>query len=328
MAFVLRLGAVQVRAADPERDPGRRAPRSRGSRLARRPLRRRCRGLRRRDRRAGRDRRRRDVRARTGHRAPRIPAVFDLATGVPLPPDETPRRPSPRSTGRSRSSGKGLVHELRGASSASLGSALNAAARLKDVLATELLPLDDKNAGLRLTVGGQDVTSSLRHTLLYDPASLSHLPLLSRRASVSGELRVELNDSTGLQARPAGPHGGEAGRQGLRNEWDSTARLARLTRAPARPPAPAPAQLRRRQRARQSFGGDGSRAAHRSPRSSFATSRRRPRRTRKSSTFMAEARMEMHFRPQRDRSGLRRGHREPLLSRTGRAASGRRRASS
>ena len=87
VAFVLRLGAVEVARGGSRRLPGHRTSRSARPRLARRPLRRRRRGLRRRDRGPGCDRRRRGVRPRADHRAVRS-GVVDLRDRVPLPPDE------------------------------------------------------------------------------------------------------------------------------------------------------------------------------------------------------------------------------------------------
>ncbi len=217
-----------------------------------------------------------------------------FATGVPLPSDEAEGAKTLLDWQVAQLGGRVSFTSYAASTSASLGAALNAAARLKDVLATELLPLDDKNAGLRLSVGGQDVTSSLRHSLLYDATSLSTY-LFFAGGERSGDLRVELNDSTGLRPDLRDPLAAKTGLK-VRNEWDSAARRARLT-----------VPLRDRLLLLQlSYGGDNALVSRSEVTEAvlpsvaeivFRHQEAQARQDAKVESFLAQARMEMHFRP-------------------------------
>jgi MucB/RseB N-terminal domain len=219
-------------------------------------------------------------------------AIF--ATGLPLPADEAEGAKALLDWQVSHLGGRVSLSTFAAPSSRSLAAALNAAARVKDALSTELLTLDDKTAGLRLSEGGRDVTSSLRHFLLYDAGSLSTY-LFYAAGGRSGDLRVELNDSTGLKPELRDPLSGKAGVK-VRNEWDTAAHLARVT-------VPLLDHLVLLQ---LTYGGDNALVSRSEVTGSvlpsvaeivFRHQQAQAQQDSRVKSYLADARMEMHFRP-------------------------------
>jgi hypothetical protein len=220
-------------------------------------------------------------------------AIF--ATALPLPANEAEAARALLDWQVSHLGGRVSLTSFAPVSASSLALALNAAARVKDALSTELLTLDDKTAGLRLTQGGEDVTSSLRHFLLYDPGSLATY-LFYTAGGRSGDLRVELNDSTGLKPEVRDPMSAKATAAKVRNEWDNKAHLAHVT---------APLldhlvllQLR--------YGGDNALVSRSEVTGSvlpsvaeivFRHQQAQAQQDSRVKSYLADARMEMHFRP-------------------------------
>jgi hypothetical protein len=80
---------------------------------------------------------------------------------------------------------------------AALAGALRAVDQVKDVLTSEIVPLEDGAARLKLAVGGEDVTASLPHVLLYNLDTFSTYLVYRGAPGASGRLAVELGDPTG-----------------------------------------------------------------------------------------------------------------------------------
>jgi MucB/RseB N-terminal domain len=219
-------------------------------------------------------------------------AIF--ATGLPLPATPADGAAAFLDWQVAHLGGRVSLSTFAAPTSAALAAALNAAARVKDVLSVELLTLDDQTAGLRLTQGGEDVTASIRHSLLYDPASLSTYLFYAARGR-TGDLRVELNDSTGLKPDLRDPLAAKPGAK-IRNEWDGTKRLARVT-----------VPLRDHLVLLQfSYGGDNALVSRSEvtgrvlPSVAEIVFRHQQAQAQQDSrveSYLADARMEMHFRP-------------------------------
>jgi MucB/RseB N-terminal domain len=217
-----------------------------------------------------------------------------FATGFPLPSDEAAGAKTLIDWQVEHLGGRVSLTTYAAKNGASVAAALNAAARIKDVLAADLLTLDDKAAGLRLKSGGEDVTASLRHSLLFDPGSLSTY-LFYAGGERSGDLRVELNDATSLKPDLRDPLTGKSGSK-VRNDWDAAARMARLT-VPL---------LDRLVLLQLSYGGENALVSRSEVTSSVLPSvaeivfRHRVAQAKQDArveSYLADARMEMHFRP-------------------------------
>ena len=76
-----------------------------------------------------------------------------------------------------------------------LTRSLMAAASLRDVLLSEVVTLDEKTAGLKLSLGGEEVTARVSHRLLYNATSFA--TYLVYQGDTGGRLTVELSESTG-----------------------------------------------------------------------------------------------------------------------------------
>ena len=76
-----------------------------------------------------------------------------------------------------------------------LTRSLMATASLRDVLLSEVVTLDEKAAGLKLSQGGEEVTGRVPHRLLYNATSFA--TYLVYQGDTSGRLTVELSESTG-----------------------------------------------------------------------------------------------------------------------------------
>ena len=76
-----------------------------------------------------------------------------------------------------------------------LAKALTAAASIGDVFTSDVVPLDEQSAHLRLSLGGEEVTSRVPHRLLYNATTFA--TYLVYRGNGTGVLTVELSESTG-----------------------------------------------------------------------------------------------------------------------------------
>jgi hypothetical protein len=107
-----------------------------------------------------------------------------------------------------------------------LAGALAAAAGIEDVLGGEVVLLDDAAASLKLTLAGEDVTSTLPHRLLYNARTFSTYLVYWGLPGREGPLRVELVDAAGKApvVRDA-----VSGRQARAREfsWDPETKLSR-----------------------------------------------------------------------------------------------------
>jgi hypothetical protein len=222
------------------------------------------------------------------------PEASIFATGYPLPPDEAAAAQALLDWEVAHLGGRVSLTTYAAPSAQSLSLALNAAARIKDVLAADVVTLDDPTAGLRLTQGGEDVTASLRHSLLYDPGSLSTY-LFYAADGRAGDLRVELKDATGLKPDLRDPLKAKSTFK-VRNEWDATARRARVS-VPL---------LDRLALLQLSYGGDNALVSRSEVTGSvlpsvaeivFRHQLAQAKQDAKVESYTADARMEMHFRP-------------------------------
>lgn len=87
------------------------------------------------------------------------------------------------------------ITTVHAADSRGLAKALTAAASLEDVLTSQVVTLDEKSAGLRLSLGGEEVTARVPHRLLYNATTFA--TYLVYQGDASGRVTVELSESTG-----------------------------------------------------------------------------------------------------------------------------------
>jgi hypothetical protein len=78
-----------------------------------------------------------------------------------------------------------------------IAAVLGAAGGIRDVLAAEVVTLDERSVSLALSRGGRDVTSSVPHRLLTNPATLSTYFVGWGLDPAGGPLQVELADQIG-----------------------------------------------------------------------------------------------------------------------------------
>ncbi len=89
----------------------------------------------------------------------------------------------------------GTVTTVHSVDSGSLPRSLAAAASIKDVLTSEVVTLDEKAAGLKLSLGAEEATGRIRHRLLYNATSFA--TYLVYQGEAAGRVTVELTESTG-----------------------------------------------------------------------------------------------------------------------------------
>jgi hypothetical protein len=84
-------------------------------------------------------------------------------------------------------------------SAAALASAFESASTLKDMLTGEVVTLDEEAASLKLTANGRDVTGEVPHRLLYNLSNFSTYLVywVEGGAASSGTMRVQLKDAAG-----------------------------------------------------------------------------------------------------------------------------------
>ena len=106
--------------------------------------------------------------------------------------------------------------------------ALDVATALKDLLTAEVVPLDEKGSSLKLARAGQDVTTSFPHRLLYNVGTFSTYFVYWGGADANGEtLQIELRESAGKPPLIRDPLKGRQGtaREFLRDPHTKTSRV-------------------------------------------------------------------------------------------------------
>jgi hypothetical protein len=178
---------------------------------------------------------------------------------------------------------------------ATVAKALAAAARLKDVLTADVVPLDEKVAGLKLVMGTEDITARTPHTLLYNLGDYNTYLAYGPAPGQTGALNVQVNDPTGLKPSVRDPIGGKPD-SGRRNEWDATGHVARVVV----PLLDRPLLLQ------LTYGGDTARASRTEVTGStlpsvgeivFRHQQAQAAQDALLQTYTADVRMETHFRP-------------------------------
>jgi hypothetical protein len=100
--------------------------------------------------------------------------------------------------------------------------------RLKGLLMADLLPLDDKTAGLTLKPTGKNPEGILSHALLYNADDLGTYLVYRRQGSGEGTLAVELGDSTGRKVTLEDPLTGRSDAV-VSAVWDQATAVARAS---------------------------------------------------------------------------------------------------
>jgi hypothetical protein len=143
------------------------------------------------------------------------PTAVVAVTGIPLE-DEAQ---SPRRLGdwELRLLGTKAGAHSYAATAAVLAPALNVATAIKDLLTAEVVPLDEKGSSLKLARAGQDVTATFPHRLLYDVGTFSTYFVYWGSAEAGDEtLQIELRESAGKPPLIRDPL---KGRQGIAREF-------------------------------------------------------------------------------------------------------------
>jgi len=107
-------------------------------------------------------------------------------------------------------------------------AALPAVERLKTLLTADLVPLDDRTAGLTLSPTGGDRTNILSHALLYNMDDLGTYLVYRGQEPGEGTLGVELADSSGRKLTLHDPLKGRS-EAVLGAAWDQRAAVARAS---------------------------------------------------------------------------------------------------
>lgn len=188
------------------------------------------------------------------------------------------------------------------APAAVVASVLRPAAALKDVFKARLVTLDDKSAGLRLAMSGRDVTTEVPHALYFDLQTNGTLLVYRGGPGQKGELTVELQDSTGLKPTFRDVLSGQA-QSPTGRTWDGAARVTRLKV----PIAETPSLIA------FAYAGDTAMAARADVTAGtlppvseivFKHQQAQARLSARVKDYMADARMESHFRPSNSDSGF------------------------
>lgn len=122
---------------------------------------------------------------------------------------------------------KATAHSYAAASPA-VAPALGVATAIKDLLTAEVVPLDEKGSNLKLARAGQDVTASFPHRLLYNVGTFSTYFVYWGSADAGGEtLQIELRESAGKPPLIRDPLKGRQGtaREFLRDPRTKTSRV-------------------------------------------------------------------------------------------------------
>ncbi|HEY8150055.1 MAG TPA: hypothetical protein VIK51_14205 [Vicinamibacteria bacterium] len=153
------------------------------------------------------------------------PTAVVAVTGIPLGDESV----APRRLGdwELRLLGTKAAAHSYTTTAAAFAPALNVATAVKDLLTAEVVPLDEKGSSLKLVRAGQDVTSSFPHRLLYNVGTFSTY-LVYWGADASAEaLQIELRESAGKPPLIRDPLKGRQGtaREFLRDPHTKTSRV-------------------------------------------------------------------------------------------------------
>lgn len=143
------------------------------------------------------------------------PTAAIAVTGIALDDDsEAPRR---LADWELRLLGTKAAAHAYAASGEVLARALPVAIALRDVLTAEIVPLDEKGSSLKLVRAGQDVTASFPHRLLYNVGTFStYFVYWGGLAAGNETLQIELRESAGKPPLIRDPL---KGRQGIAREF-------------------------------------------------------------------------------------------------------------
>ena len=122
---------------------------------------------------------------------------------------------------------KAVAHSYA-TTAAAFAPALDVATAIKDLLSAEVVPLDEKGSSLKLARAGQDVTASFPHRLLYNVGTFSTYFVYWGAADANGEtLQIELRESAGKPPLIRDPLKGRQGtaREFLRDPHTKTSRV-------------------------------------------------------------------------------------------------------
>jgi MucB/RseB family protein len=155
------------------------------------------------------------------------PSAVVAVTGIPLGDESL----APRRLGdwELRLLGTKAVAHGYAATAAAFAPALNVATAVKDLLTAEVVPLDEKGSSLKLLRAGQDVTSSFPHRLLYNVGTFSTYFVYwgGAESGAAETLQIELRESAGKPPLIRDPLKGRQGtaREFLRDPHTKTSRV-------------------------------------------------------------------------------------------------------
>ncbi|HEU0091641.1 MAG TPA: sigma-E factor regulatory protein RseB domain-containing protein [Vicinamibacteria bacterium] len=155
------------------------------------------------------------------------PTAVVAVTGIPLGDESV----APRRLGdwELRLLGTKAAAHSYAATAAAFAPALSVATAVKDLLTAEVVPLDEKGSSLKLVRAGQDVTSSFPHRLLYNVGTFSTYFVYwgGPESGAAETLQIELRESAGKPPLIRDPLKGRQGtaREFLRDPHTKTSRV-------------------------------------------------------------------------------------------------------
>ncbi len=155
------------------------------------------------------------------------PTAVVAVTGIPLGDESL----APRRLGdwELRLLGTKAAAHCYAATAAAFAPALRVATAVKDLLTAEVVPLDEKGSSLKLVRAGQDVTSSFPHRLLYNVGTFSTYFVYwgGPESGAAETLQIELRESAGKPPLIRDPLKGRQGtaREFLRDPHTKTSRV-------------------------------------------------------------------------------------------------------
>ncbi|HYU44363.1 MAG TPA: sigma-E factor regulatory protein RseB domain-containing protein [Vicinamibacteria bacterium] len=155
------------------------------------------------------------------------PTAVVAVTGIPLGDESL----APRRLGdwELRLLGTKAAAHGYAATAAAFAPALRVATAVKDLLTAEVVPLDEKGSSLKLVRAGQDVTSSFPHRLLYNVGTFSTYFVYwgGPESGAAETLQIELRESAGKPPLIRDPLKGRQGtaREFLRDPHTKTSRV-------------------------------------------------------------------------------------------------------
>jgi hypothetical protein len=123
------------------------------------------------------------------------PSAFIGVTGLELPADSLRAAQRALTWHLSHLGGRATFTTCVGPPDAIVG-VLKSAMTVRDVLSGEVVTLDERAAGLTLSVNGQDVTAALPHRLLYNMTTFATYLLYWSRETQPGPVDVRLRLAT------------------------------------------------------------------------------------------------------------------------------------